>query len=148
MTRLPLKISGSRVTVRATLISPGIPRSRPIEMIVDTGSSSVVLSQKDAEVLGIAVAGLPRSESARLGFGGRMDAGVLNNVLLGLKDSEDRSYTVPLQTIVVNRATSLKKQNERQVYSIPSILGTDVLVAGDLALFAHINKGVAHFDHT
>jgi hypothetical protein len=146
MARIPLIVSESYLTVKATVMAPGVSRVEPIKMIVDTGSSSVVLSQKDAELLGMRVKDLPRSEVCRIGYGGRMDTAVVTNVLVSLRDADGRAVSIPLDRVLVNRASSLKKQEERLVYAIPSVLGTEVLRAGDLALYAHMNKRTAFLE--
>lgn len=146
MARIPLTVSNGQVQARATILAPDVKRVETLTFLVDTGSSSVVLSQRDAERLGVDVPALPRSGIPRLGYGGRMDAGVLRHSLIALKDSDGMSVSVPLEEVVVNRATTPKQQDLRQVYSIPSVLGTDVLIAGDLALYAHLNKTIAYLE--
>jgi hypothetical protein len=118
-----------------------------VNFLVDTGASGTILSLRDAEMAGPRVDALPRSPTKAGGFGGTIELRVLNHVVLVLAADDSRAKSVELPSVNVQYSPLEAKRRDRMVYSVPTVLGVDVLDAGKFTLWADWSAKQAHLDY-
>ena len=114
-------------------ISPNIPSSKPLKLCVDTGSTFTTLSPKDAEDMGVDYARLRASPWTHYGFGGRMEARIVEQVCLTMVQDDNTSFSACMDYIHIHMVQSPKKK-DKVTYGIPSVLGVDFLKQNGLEL--------------
>lgn len=147
MPRITLAFDGERLMIIGKLYSPNLTKGATIKFLIDTGSSVTILSLREAEMAGLKVEELPRSAKKSGGYGGAIELRLLNNVILVFASDDFKAKSVELPSVAVQYSPLATKRAERMVYSIPTVLGTDVLSAGNFSLWADWDLMQAHLDY-
>jgi len=140
MPNIPLSLDEQgKIFLYIQLFSPGIPNPKPLKIYLDTGASHTTLSLKDAEEMGIAAGNLRSSEITNYGYGGRMDVRKLPEVCMVFIRDDKSTVPVCMDSIQVNYTYSAvkKKDKDKIVYGMPSVLGVDSLSRAAFGL--HVN---------
>jgi hypothetical protein len=147
VSRITLLFDEGCLWLTGQIVSPGLAKASTVKFLVDTGSSTTILSLRDAEVMGLDVGSLPRSPKKTGGYGGRIELRLLNHVMLVLASDDLKPKTVLLPSVGVQYSPLKERREERMIYSIPSVVGADAFAAGGLTLWADWTLGQGHFDY-
>lgn len=131
MPRVRLAFDKNALWVTGQLYSPQLRQAATVRFMIDTGSSTTILSLRDAEMAGLEVETLPRSPVRSGGYGGPIELRLLKHLILILAAENSTAKSVELANVAVQYSSVEAKRRERMVYSIPTVLGTDVLTGGD-----------------
>lgn len=112
---------------------PDLDLAVPLRLLIDTGASRTVISDKDAVKLGLDYAKLEKLESGLIGIGGEVETYALNRVSL-LFRSNGGIHEEEIDIMVLRH----QKMNGR-VRKIPSLLGRDILNKYALSMSAKKN---------
>ena len=146
--RIPLRVRvkfGQPIPfVFAILRAPHL-RPIPINFLVDTGSPWVAIAPADSRRLGISLSRLRRaSEHLRVRFAGYVfQRLLLENVTLYLRDEDGAPVRVPMSPVTVLKPLG---KPTSYVESLPSVLGSDFMVAGGFALYFNPANRTAYLE--
>ena len=107
------------VIVKAQELGP----ARKVSFLIDTGTPKTILSERDAQKLGVDFNNLEKTSASMLGIGGFAETYHLNRVTLVFL-SEDGKHEENLSEMLLVREPELTEEIKNQ---IPSILGRDLL---------------------
>lgn len=147
MSRITLSFDLGRLWLTGQICSPGLSKAATVKFLVDTGASTTILSLRDAEMMGLDVASLPRSPKKAGGYGGAIELRLLNHVMAIFASDDSKVKSVELPFVGIQFSPLKEKKEQRMIYGIPSVLGTDVLMAGYLSLWGDWKLGQAHLDY-
>jgi hypothetical protein len=114
----------ARVKVRVVCQKPQV--NEEVKFLVDTGASRTVLAERDTAKLGINYEDLHKLPRGLLGFGGRVDTYVINNVELFF-ESDEGVYREHLRQLFAAKHKIKDKQLRERMKQLPSVLGCDIL---------------------
>lgn len=102
-----------------------------VDFLVDTGSSSSAITEKEAILMGLDCSSLPESKRDSIGFGGTFKPKIINRlVTLTFKSSEKQEYKINFSSgFMVTCTPPNIKQEEREILirCTPSVLGMNIL---------------------
>jgi len=108
-------------------------QARKVSFLIDTGTPKTILSERDAQKLGVNFNRLEKTSSAMLGIGGFAETYHLKEVTLVFL-SEKGKHEEYLREMLLVREPELSEEIKNQ---IPSILGRDLLSKFTLLLNPH-----------
>ena len=146
MARVPLRIEHGSVYLSATVLCRTAPRPKPLKFLVDTGASVTILSLRDAKEIGVDPSTLPRHPVPVGGYGGKAEMRRVDGVMLSMSREDGTNHEIVMDYIGVHCAGAEAKREERLVYGIPSIIGTDAMRESGLWLHMNLAKNVAYFE--
>lgn len=116
-------------TIVATLRSFSLGKSAPIRFVIDTGAARTIVSIADGIKLGLDFTKLEPSHERLKGVGGSVNALILEKCRLLFTDIQtDKMYSEDIEDYIFVVSPFVKSQaKKRQVMSVPSLLGIDVL---------------------
>ncbi|MCI4368319.1 MAG: retropepsin-like domain-containing protein [Thermoplasmata archaeon] len=147
MPRITLTVNKSHLELVGQVYSPKLTGGATVKFMIDTGSSVTILSLRDAEMMGIDGETLPRSPQKSVGYGGPMELRILENVMLVFAADDVKAKAIELRTVAVQYSPLKDKRVARMLYSVPTVLGTDALTAGEMTLWADWKLAQAHLDY-
>lgn len=146
MPRVTLTFDRSQLELVGQLVSPGLAKPAQVKFLVDTGSSATILSLRDAEMMGLAVASLPHSSQKSGGYGGAIELRLLQYVMLVFVTDDLKTKCVEMPHVAVQFSPVKNLRERRMIYGVPTVLGTDALAAGGFTLWADWKLKQAHLD--
>lgn len=122
-----------------------------LEMMVDSGSSVSILTDRDAlRVFGGVGRVLEPAKRSLVGIGGYADTYVARDVVLKLVDAFDQRVSVTFRLSRLYVVTHLRRFRGREfrdaVFQIPSLLGSDVLQYARVNLDYVAKRGWLEFE--
>lgn len=103
-------------------------KARRISFLIDTGTPRTVISERDADKLGIELTEMRRMDADMLGIGGFSQIFKLTNLTFSFI-TERGEHQRDVMEVLVNKHNNLPEKYRKQ---IPSLLGRDVM--GEYAL--------------
>lgn len=97
-------------------------------------------------MMGVDVDNLPSSPRKSGGYGGKIALRLLTDVMLVFAAANGTAKCIQMPEISVQWAPTELLKQERGIYSIPTVLGTDVLSSAELTLWADWKTRQAHLD--
>jgi hypothetical protein len=145
--RIRLAFDQRGLWVTGQIYSPNLAKPATVKFLVDTGASATILSLRDAEMAGLDVNSLPRSPQRAGGYGGKIELRLMSHAMLVFASDASSPKCVELPSLSVQFSSMESKRSERMLYSIPTVVGTDVLQAGEFSLWVDWPMRQAHLDY-
>lgn len=143
--RLPLEFIRGSIFLQGIISSSDyrIGLSR-ISFIVDTGSPTTFISEKDALALQIPFRALRFKEHMKLG-GAKYELLSGKKVKLYFKTDEPKSISFDFN-LTIAKTTKTTQEGIQEARSCPSIIGTDFLIQNKLGLVFWPSKEIFHLE--
>ena len=109
--------------VYAVLDSKPLHIYASIEFLLDTGAVKTIVSDRDANKLGVDYKMLEKLDCGMLGIGGTVDTYVLKDAKLIFNSADNKAHIEQLDSLCFLKHSEM---NER-IVRIPSVLGRDIL---------------------
>jgi len=109
--------------VYAVLDSKPLHIYASIEFMLDTGAVKTIVSDRDANKLGVDYKMLEKLDCGMLGIGGTVDTYVLKDAKLIFNSADNKAHTEQLDSLCFLKHSEM---NEK-IVRIPSVLGRDIL---------------------
>ncbi len=146
--RIPLQIVTGRLLLPAVLECPALQIGpRFIEFVIDTGSPSSLLSEREVKRLRIP---LERHDGGEVDFGGsrfkKISLPPCTIHLLPEKQDSDESFVLSV-SLAALRATKMPLSQEQMAPTLPSILGLNFLREQKLSLHVILTEELAYLQY-
>lgn len=146
MSRITLGFDQDKLSIIGQLSSPGLRASAPVKFMIDTGSPITVLSLRDAEVLDLDFAHLPRYPVKTGGYGGAIELRMLEHAMIVFSTDDLKAKSVEMSSVCVQYSQVKALREKRLLYGVPTVIGTNLLTAGGFTLWADWKLKQAHLD--
>ena len=134
------------LNLNAYLVSHHIREPNTLLFYVDTGSPSTIISQNDAEKLGIDISTLKKHPVPLGGFGeGRTDANEIDNVCIVMTTDDNKTYNVVLDMVLIAMRAKRKDAIKKNLH-IPNVIGSDFFQRSGLSLFVNLKNSIAYME--
>ena len=135
MIKIPLKFINNQIILPAIVSFPNYRvRYKPVQFIIDTGSSRSFLSEGDALRLQIPINRLSEDETIMRMGGSKYYLVKTKEFEMLLKDENNSGKTINLPSFAISRGTKKTQEAILESQNFPSIIGTDFFVLNNLKL--------------